>query len=148
MMITRAPLPVLPDLRPGLRLADPAWPVAGLQGRRAATSPPRTTAGETSGSRGAAQARPPGRRIHDPPDPQRPCGLPRAPKRHTDTTWQQFLRAQAATMPATDFFYLDCAVTLQRLSCLVVIETGSRSRPIPPVTAPPDRTRPTPPTRT
>src|ERR1019366_1335393 len=59
MMITRAPLPVLPDLRPGLRLADPAWPVAGLQGRRAATSPPRTTAGETSGSR----AKSPGERL-------------------------------------------------------------------------------------
>ena len=42
-------------------------------------------------------------------------------------------------MPATDFFYLDCAVTLQRLSCLVVIETGSRYVHIPAVTAHPDR---------
>ena len=29
-------------------------------------------------------------------------------------------------MLATDFFDVDCAVTLQRLYCLFVIETGSR----------------------
>jgi putative transposase len=52
--------------------------------------------------------------------------IPPAPKRHTDTTWRQFLHAQAATVLAADFFHVDCAVTLQRLYCFFVIEVGSR----------------------
>jgi putative transposase len=40
--------------------------------------------------------------------------IPPAPQRHTGTTWRQFLHAQAATMLATDYFHVDCAVTLQR----------------------------------
>ena len=41
--------------------------------------------------------------------------------------WEgSFLRAEAATMLAADFFHVDCAVTLQRLYCLFVIEVGSR----------------------
>ena len=39
--------------------------------------------------------------------------IPPAPQRNTDTTWRQFLRTQAATMLAADFFHVDCAVTLQ-----------------------------------
>jgi putative transposase len=52
--------------------------------------------------------------------------IPPAPLRATDTSWRRFLRVQASTMLAVDFFHVDCALTLKRI--YVFFALGVRDR--------------------
>ena len=52
--------------------------------------------------------------------------IPPAPLRATDTSWRRFLRAQASTMLAVDFFHVDSAITQKRIYVFFALEVRSR----------------------
>ena len=119
---------------------------AGRDGRRSAPrsprpssdSPPGTTSGGTRGSKGELLKL--GHQVGASTIRRvlKALKIPPAPKRRTDTTWRTFPHTQAPAMLATGFFHAGCAITLQRLYCLFVIEVGRRYLHILGVTTNPD----------
>ena len=69
--------------------------------------------------------------------------IPPAPRRTTDTTWRLFLRTQASTILAVDFFHVDCAVSLKRIYVFSALEVRSRYVHILETTSHPTGTRTT-----
>ena len=63
--------------------------------------------------------------------------IPPAPQRD-QKTWRQFLRTEATTMLACDFFHVDCAATLTRQYVFFVLEVATRRVRVMGVTAHPE----------
>jgi putative transposase len=139
---------VTPDtiLRWHRRLVSKKWTYSNRSGRPLIDAPSpcwsygwrrRTRVGDIQGCRASCSNSATASRLNDPTDHAALPASPPAPVRHSNTSWRQFLRAQAASMLAVEYFHVDCAVTLRRLYVLFVIEVSNRSLHVLGVTAHP-----------